>query len=299
MTGAVQAGNGGRTGEGSHAALALGAELAATLPAILLDARRIAATLIAGAHGRRRAGGGDAFWQHRELMPGEAIRQVDWRRSARSDRLFVREHERENPAVVQVWADTRPSMNWRSRADWPLKAHAALTLALALGLAARAGGEQVGVPGPGRPAGSDVALAHDLLAAGLAPPQPGRAGPIVLVSDGLEPAPVWAARLQALRAAGGEVALVLAHDPAERDFPFQGRIRFASLDPQSAGPVLLGRAEAAREDYQRVWAAHMDEIASLTREAGGRAHRHATDAPLAPLALTLAQWLSAHGGGQG
>ena len=35
-----------------------------------------------GAHGRRRAGPGSAFWQYRAYDPGESIRNIDWRRSA-------------------------------------------------------------------------------------------------------------------------------------------------------------------------------------------------------------------------
>ena len=68
--------------------------LAGDLPGVLLDAKRLAASA-PGFHGRRRAGQGEAFWQYRDHRAEDGARLVDWRRSARGDRYFVRERERE------------------------------------------------------------------------------------------------------------------------------------------------------------------------------------------------------------
>ena len=57
--------------------------LAASLPRLVLEARRIAANVIHGLHGRRRAGAGESFWQYRRFVSGEPSQNVDWRRSAR------------------------------------------------------------------------------------------------------------------------------------------------------------------------------------------------------------------------
>ena len=76
--------------------------LAASLPRLVLEARRIAANVIHGLHGRRRAGAGESFWQYRRFVSGEPSQNVDWRRSARDDHLYVREQEWE--AAHTVWA---------------------------------------------------------------------------------------------------------------------------------------------------------------------------------------------------
>ena len=88
--------------------------LAARLTRIGLEARRIAASMVQGAHGRRRPGVGESFWQFRPFMPGEAALLVDWRRSAREERLFVREREWEGarpsgfgPIVRAPWSSSR------------------------------------------------------------------------------------------------------------------------------------------------------------------------------------------------
>src|SRR5215211_8788207 len=76
-------------------------ELAGTLPALMVAADRVAATVIQGVHGRRRVGQGDAFWQYRPYRDGDSASQIDWRQSARSRHLFVRETEWE--AAASVW----------------------------------------------------------------------------------------------------------------------------------------------------------------------------------------------------
>ena len=77
--------------------------LAASLPRLVLEARRIAANVIHGLHGRRRAGAGESFWQYRRFVSGEPSQRVDWRRSARDDHLYVREQEWEAAHTVWLW----------------------------------------------------------------------------------------------------------------------------------------------------------------------------------------------------
>src|SRR5919108_5553199 len=88
--------------------------LAETMPRLILEARRIAATVIHGLHGRKRAGPGENFWQYRRFLSGEPARRVDWRRSARDDTLYVREREWEAAHTVWLWPDRSPSMQFAS-----------------------------------------------------------------------------------------------------------------------------------------------------------------------------------------
>src|SRR5919205_3302601 len=88
--------------------------LAQSLPRLILEARRIAATVIHGLHGRRRAGPGENFWQYRRFISGEPARRVDWRRSARDGILYVREQEWEAAHTIWIWPDRSPSMTFTS-----------------------------------------------------------------------------------------------------------------------------------------------------------------------------------------
>ena len=93
-----------------------GEQLAAALPPLLVAAERVAATVAQGVHGRRRVGTGDAFWQFRQYQFGDAASRVDWRRSGKSDRLFVRETEWAAAESVWLWRDGSASMRWKSTA---------------------------------------------------------------------------------------------------------------------------------------------------------------------------------------
>ncbi|HML12092.1 MAG TPA: DUF58 domain-containing protein, partial [Xanthobacteraceae bacterium] len=104
--------------ESTRRAAGQGRSLAATMPRLILEARRVAATVIHGLHGRRRAGSGENFWQYRRFISGEPASRVDWRRSARDDHLYVREREWEAAHTVWVWPDRSPSMIFASALVW-------------------------------------------------------------------------------------------------------------------------------------------------------------------------------------
>src|SRR3982750_329389 len=121
--------------------------LSATVPRLTLEARRVAATIIHGLHGRRRAGTGENFWQFRRFVSGEPAARVDWRRSARDDNLYVREREWEAAHTVWIWPDRSPSMVFASALVWETTLDRALVGAFALAEVVGGGGERVGIPG--------------------------------------------------------------------------------------------------------------------------------------------------------
>src|SRR6187402_1894251 len=124
-----------------------GRTLAAAMPRLILESRRIAATVIHGLHGRRRAGSGENFWQYRRFVSGEPAQRVDWRRSARYDHLYVREREWEAAHTVWVWADRSPSMNFVSHLSNDTKLERVVIISFALAELLVEGGERVGIPG--------------------------------------------------------------------------------------------------------------------------------------------------------
>src|ERR671912_2004288 len=121
--------------------------LAQRLPRLVLEARRAAATLTHGIHGRRRAGIGETFWQFRPFVTGEAAQRVDWRRSARDDRLYVREREWEAAQNVWLWIDRSASMGYVSSLAQAPKVERALVLGMALADIFVNAGERVGLLG--------------------------------------------------------------------------------------------------------------------------------------------------------
>src|SRR5829696_9963205 len=119
--------------------------LANRMPRLVLEARRVAATMSHGIHGRRRAGPGESFWQFRPFVAGEAAQRIDWRRSGRDEHLFVREREWEAAHSIWLWIDRSASMGYASDLAGAPKIERALVLGLALADAFVEAGERVGL----------------------------------------------------------------------------------------------------------------------------------------------------------
>src|SRR5437868_12230804 len=169
-----------------------GRTLAASLPRLILESRKIAATVIHGLHGRRRAGSGENFWQFRRFVSGEEARRIDWRRSARDDNLDGREREWEAAHTIWLWPDRSPSMSFASRLARESKLDRSLTIAFALAEMLVEAGERVGLPGLMRPTGSRAvidrmaeSLIHDPSERGSLPVgfAPASLSEIVVLSD--------------------------------------------------------------------------------------------------------------------
>lgn len=274
-------------------------QAAARLPPLVVEAERVAATLIGGAHGRRRAGHGDAFWQFRPYVAGDAAARVDWRQSAKADRLFVRETEWEAAQTVVLWRDRSPSMAWRGARDRPDKGARADLLLLALAALLLRGGERVRLlPGPARAfagRGALPALADALTrATGDAPPDadPGlpRHARLVLFGDFLQPLREVEATLSAFAARPLRGQMLQVLDPAEETLPYAGRIRFEGLEGEA--PTLVPRTEDIRPLYAERLAAHRGGLSALARAAGWGFATHRTDQPPHLALLGLWQALS-------
>jgi len=280
--------------------------LAEALPRLILEARRIAATVIHGLHGRRRAGPGENFWQYRRFLSGEPARRVDWRRSARDEHLYVREQEWEAAHTVWLWPDRSPSMLFSSALAQEPKLDRALVITFALAEILVQAGERVGVPNLLRPTGSRNvldkmvnAIIHDAAERPSLPSSfaPSALAEIVLVSDFWSPIGDVRATLAQLSSAGALGHAVQVVDPAEETFPYSGRVEF--IEPEGAGSITAGRAEAWQFDYQAKLANHRAAIRAETDRIGWSFTIHRTDRPATELLLALHARLGAPPAGTG
>ena len=138
------------------------AGIAGRLPPLLIAAERIAATVVQGVHGRRRVGSGDVFWQHRPYYPGDELRRLDWRQSAKSDKVYLRQMEWSAAQTVYLWCDLSPSMDYASTQNLPTKAERAAVLLLALANVLSRAGERVALLGDPEPPISGRSVAERL-----------------------------------------------------------------------------------------------------------------------------------------
>jgi uncharacterized protein (DUF58 family) len=100
-----------------------------------------------------------------------------------------------------------------------------------------------------------------------------------------------------LSATGAQGHVVQIVDPAEETFPYAGRIEF--VEPEGAGAVTAGRAEAWREDYAARVERHRTEIRLEADRLGWSFIIHRTDRPATELLLKLHEQLGAGREGTG
>jgi uncharacterized protein (DUF58 family) len=279
---------------------------AAALPPLLVAAERVASTVAQGVHGRRRVGQGETFWQFRQYQPGDAATRIDWRESAKSQRLYVRETEWEAAQSVWLWRDFSSSMDYSSAAyfpgaQWPSKRDRAELILVALASLLVRGGERLTLLGSGvAPMTGRVALSRlvqmiehapgdGAVATDLPPFEPlPRSGQLVLVGDFLASLDRINAAIAEFAGAGLNGHLLQIVDPAEEDLPFAGRVRFAGVEERDE--VVIGRVETIREDYAERFRRHRDGLTTIARAVGWSIGYHRTDRPphLALLALHAA-----------
>ena len=264
------------------------------LPALLVEARQIANTVLAGWHGRRKAGPGETFWQYRPFVTGEAPGRIDWRRSARDDHLYVREREWEAAHTVWLSVDLSASMDFRSRLALAGKSDRALVLTLAVAELLAEAGERIGLLGLSDPllarnAAERLALvlAHRGAESTALPDgrQLSRFSDLVLFSDLLDPLPDIERRFAEYARAGAGVHLVEIRDPVEETFPFAGRTEFR--DAESGTRFTAGRAEQMADDYRRLILARRAHLTAYCRRLGWTYLVHRTDRPASEPLLAL------------
>lgn len=269
---------------------------AATFPALLIEAERVALAAAAGVHGRRRAGPGESFWQHRPYGFGDPVAAIDWRQSARSaDRLYVRQNEWEAASAVWLWRDPSPSFLYASSDKVPDKRRRADVLAVALSMLLAQAGERVGLAGLGRRAysgrGAPALILEGLHlpdATALSTPPPVEAGGgarVVYFGDFFADPEAVARTIAICAAAGAGGALAQIVDPAEEDFPFRGRVEFA--DMESPARRLFGDAASARTAYRAAFDDHRQALADACRRYGWAIVSHRTDRPAQQCLLAL------------
>lgn len=277
-------------------------ELTARLPRLMLEARRVQAA-VAGVHGRRRAGTGETFWQFRPFSSGEAAQRIDWRRSGRDDRLYVREREWEAAHSVHLWIDRSASMGYGSSLAQTSKMERAFVLGFALADALVDAGERVGLLGLMPPRASRhivermaERLVHDLNGFDTdqpdATPMPAQSE-VVLITDALVSIETFSALIHSLSARGARGHLVRIIDPVEETFPFTGEAILEEVE--GARDLRIGDAAAWGRMYRDRFAAHGAALAKTCAARGWTITTHRTDRPVSEPALRLMTMLAQTG----
>lgn len=301
---------------GNTAPLARSAELiarsrarAALIPDLLVEAQRVANTVYAGWHGRKRRGTGEDFWQFRHYTKGENIASIDWRRSAKEkNQFYIRDNELQASQTIWLWVDESPSMLYQSKNAAVSKQSRALVLAFAMAELLSRSGERVGLIGVQPPISHRRAAEQIANALMLAEPQIeldnnhqiSDFSNVILFSDFLpklngtlgsnEQSTTKALKQFSNKHVRGHLVQIV--DPAEESFPFSGRIEFN--DPETGEKFISGSAASIKQDYVALFKAHTNSISKMAQQIGWTHTLHHTDQLASKALLNLHMNMSAN-----
>lgn len=238
-----------------------------------LLARTVVDGFLHGLHRSARLGLSLEFAQHRQYMPGDDIRKIDWRVYGRTDRYYVKEYEAETNATVTLLLDVSASMAYASgggvsKLDYGRFLAASLAWFSArqrdrIGLVTFADDIAEWIPPSTRHL---QAILHRLdrldpggrgsLAAPLSrvAERLTRRGIVVLISDFYEEPDRVRDAVGLLRAGGSDVLAFHLLDPAELSFPFEAAATFEDLESGDRVPVV---PEDLRDRYRDLVRGHL------------------------------------------
>ncbi|WP_455479042.1 DUF58 domain-containing protein [Bartonella sp. B23] len=267
---------------------------AAKMPYLVLQARKIANTVVTGWHGQRKRGSGENFWQFRPYIEGESITRIDWRRSARDEHTYLREHEWQATQTVWLWPDQTESMHYRSRFSKISKSDYTIILTLALASLLTHSGEHIAIPTLMPPTmASNVIERIALTLANHQSESPfpnfssvTRFSHAIIISDFLDYPEQIIQNLTVLSTKQVTAHLIEIADPAEENFPYKGHIEF--FDPETKEKHIFGKAENFREHYCKLYQARRRELANFCSRQGWTYHVSTTNQSFTEAILHLA-----------
>lgn len=215
-------------------------------------ARLVVEGFVTGLHRSPYHGFSVEFAEHREYVPGDDIKHIDWKVYARSDRYYIKQYEEETNLTANLLVDGSESMRYRSDPELPSKLEYGCYVAASLAYLILRQRDSVGlvtfdeevrkqVPPSSNPAHRNLII-DGLM--GIEPQHRTKLGPVlhlmaervrrkglvVIISDLLDDPAEILAGLRHFRHRRHEVIVFHVLDHAERTFPFKSMTRFRGLE---------------------------------------------------------------------
>ncbi len=251
----------------------------AKMQGLELRARAIVEGYVAGMHKSPYHGFSIEFAEHREYVPGDDLRHVDWKVFAKTDKYYLKQYEQETNLVSYVVLDTSESMRYQGP-DAPLsKLEYAQCIAAALSHLVLQQQDSVGlvtfdreirdlVPANGNPSHlkqllhvmsnceADRKTAMGPIFHELAERLKKRSV-VLILSDLFDSVPSMMAGLKHFRHRRHDVIVFQVLDPAELDFPFRRTTMFKGLEQL---PDVVTDPQSIRRAYLKELQRHIHEV---------------------------------------
>lgn len=277
-----------------------------------LRARAVVEGVISGMHKSPHRGSSVEFAQHRDYVPGDEIRHIDWKVYARSDRYQIKQYEEETNLKGTLVVDTSSSMDYKgsnshlSKREYASVAAAAIASLLmrqrdTVGLTTFDDGVRQFIP-PGSTS-AHMKLLLETLERRETNPKTNvgetfhdlaerikRRGMIVVFSDLFTDPDEMLRGLQHFRHRRHEVIVFHVLDRDEVAFPFKDACVFEGMEGE---PPLMAEPNALRKEYLQVFGEYVEKLKKGCRELNMDYQQLITDLPVDTV---LSRYLSSRAG---
>lgn len=261
-------------------------ELLASLSSMEIRARTVVEGMVEGLHKSPFKGFNVEFSEYRQYVPGDPLRDIDWKVYARTDKFYIKEHEEETNLSGYLVMDTSGSMSYKGAGSMT-KIDYASTLAASLAYLMLKQQDSVGLvtfaDGLRRMIRPRTGMAHlkavcseleatkatDATDIGESLDMVGQTmkkrGIFILFSDLMDNAEVIIKKLRQLRTRRHEIVLYHVLDRDEINFPFDDTTIFQDLEDRSE---ITTDAFTLRSEYLKRVRTLMNTFRSALRKSG-------------------------------
>lgn len=261
-------------------------ELLASLSNLEIKARTVVEGMIEGQHKSPFKGFNVEFSEYRQYVPGDPLKDIDWKVYGRTDKFYIKEHEQETNLSGYMILDTSGSMSYKgagsmSKLDYASTLAASLSYLMlkqqdSVGLLTFANGiEKVIRPRTGIAHLKSICneldgiKASDITDIGQSLDVVGQTmkkrGIFVLFSDLMDNADVIINKLRQLKSRRHEIVLYHVLDRDEISFPFDDMTVFKDLEDNSE---ITTDAFSLRSEYLKRIRTMINTFKSALRKSG-------------------------------
>ena len=252
-------------------------DVIARAQALGLKARTVVEGMRVGDHKSPYRGFSIEFIQHREYVPGDDVRHIDWKSYGRSERYTIKQYEQETNYLAHLLVDSSRSMLYGEGETNKLEYAKLLAASLSfliihqrdmVSLATFDNEWRARLPASGQ-MGHVNTILHTL--EGVQPQDKTSMGPLLhdlaghirrrglvfLISDCFDDVDALLDGLRHLRFGGHEVVVFHVLHPDEIEFPFDGMVKFEGMEEKRE---FLTRPQLIRQAYLRSLRKYMEEL---------------------------------------
>lgn len=236
---------------------------------------KLATQIFDGQSPNKTKGQGDDFWQFRNFENLEPAANIDWRISAKFDKLLVREYEHQKPLQISIWCDLSPKMFYKSK-NYKSKANIAIIFALALfiGLSKH----KIKVCNNKRKISKDTDFIQNILLNGNVFPTFDEKIPHIIITDGMDEIDNLKRQINEAKNIGIKLLYIIINDKTEIDFDLKGDLLFENFENKEK--LRINDCIQISKEYQNKIKSHFIDFEQNIKNANFSMVQFYTDANL-------------------